>query len=149
LAWLGEDDGNGSIALNLLEKIGRTNTTSIQQRSISTDWIRANGLPASGDHAWFALLSFWRRPWFRRAWVVQEFVVAKDALVICGNAQLSWQAFTSAHEKMMQYSLLDWGTFDDWDIQDQKEEAFSGSMSFRVMMEINIASGSLEQVAWR
>jgi hypothetical protein len=140
LAWLGEDNGNGSIALNLLEKIGTTNTASIQSRSISADWIRANGLPTSGDRAWFVLLSFWRRPWFRRAWVVQEFVLAKDALMICGNAQLSWQAFTSAHEKMMQYSLLDWGTFDDRDIQDQKEEAFSGSMSLRVMMEIKYAS---------
>jgi hypothetical protein len=135
LVWLGEDEGNGSIALRLLEEIGKMDTSNLPERLVSRAWMRENGLPASGERAWYALLNFWRRPWFRRAWVVQEFVLAKDALMICGDAQLSWKAFTSAHEKMTQYSLLDWGTFEDLDIQEQKKEAFSGAMMFRFMME--------------
>jgi len=136
LVWLGPDEGNGSIALDLLERIGKLETNTLQARSISAEMMRANGFPPTGDSAWFALLNFWRRQWFRRSWVVQEFVLAKDALIICGKMQLSWQAFTSAHEKMMQYSLLDWGTYDNWDIQDEKNEAWSGSLSLRVMLEM-------------
>ena len=140
LAWLGEDEGNGSIALRLLEKIGKTDTSSLQQRWVSTAWMKANGLPASGDRVWHALLTFWRRPWFRRAWVVQEFVLAKDALMICGDAQLNWKAFTSAQEKMMQHSLLDWGVFDDFRFGKQEDEANSGSMLLGLMMQIKYGS---------
>lgn len=136
LVWLGEDEGNGHIALNLLEKIGKADTSSLQSRGISTERVRAKGLPHSGDIAWFALLKFWGRSWFRRTWVIQEFVLAKDALIIYGDAELNWKAFASAHEKMMQYGLMDWGTFNNWDIQTEKEEAFSGSLGLRVMMEI-------------
>lgn len=140
LAWLGEDDGNGSIALRLLEQIRQTDTSSLPGISVSEAWMRANSFPRSGDRVWFKLLDFWRRPWFRRAWVVQEFVLAKDALMVCGDAQLSWKEFTSAHEKMMQYSLLDWGTFDNWDIEKEKAEAFAGALSLRVMLEMKHSS---------
>lgn len=136
LAWLGEDEGNGSIALRLLEQTGKTDTSSLQRISVSAAWMKENGFPAAGHRDWFALLHFWRRPWFRRAWVVQEFVLAKDVLMICGKAQLSWEAFTSAHEKMTQYSLLDWGTYGHFDIQEEKDQALSGSFSLRFMIEI-------------
>jgi hypothetical protein len=72
--------------------------------------------------------------------VIQEFVLAKDALIICGDADLNWKAFASAHEKMMQYGLMDWGTFNYWNIQTEKAEAFSGSLGLRVMMEIKNVS---------
>ena len=58
---------------------------------------------------------------------MQEFVLAKDAMIICGDTELNWKAFASAHEKMMQYGLINWGTFDNWNIETEKEEAFSGS----------------------
>jgi hypothetical protein len=135
LVWLGEDDGNGRIALRLLEEIGKADTLSLPTKSVSAAWVRANNLPASGDRTWFALLAFWRRPWFRRAWVVQEFVLARDAVMICGDAKLGWKSFTRAYEKMIQYSLLAWGTYDNWYIPAQKAEAISGSISFTVMME--------------
>jgi hypothetical protein len=49
LVFLGEDEGNGHIALNLLEKIGKTDTSSLQSRRISAEWVRAKGLPHLGD----------------------------------------------------------------------------------------------------
>lgn len=72
--------------------------------------------------------------------MIQEFVLAKDALIICGDAELNWKAFASAHEKMIQYGLMDWGTFNNWYIQTEKKEAFSGSFGLRVMMEIKNVS---------
>ncbi|KAE9369166.1 HET-domain-containing protein [Stipitochalara longipes BDJ] len=135
LVWLGPDEGNGSIALRLLEQIGKLETNNLHERAVSASWMAANGLPPRGDRAWFSLLNFWRRRWFRRAWVVQEFVLAKEALMICGKTQLSWQALISGHEKMFQYALLDWGTYDDPNIEDEKNEAWSGTLSLRVMLD--------------
>lgn len=40
----------------------------------------------------------------------------------------------------MQYGLMDWGTFNNWNIQTEKEKAFSGSLGLRVMMEIKNVS---------
>jgi len=62
LACLGEDDGNGSIALRLLEQIRQTDTSSLPGISVSEAWMRANSFPRSGDRVWFKLLDFWRRP---------------------------------------------------------------------------------------
>jgi len=36
------------------------------------------------------------RPWFRRAWTLQEVLLAKDALVICGECSAGWDEFAGA-----------------------------------------------------
>lgn len=35
-----------------------------------------------------------RLPWFSRIWTFQEVVLASDAVILCGNATLSWSVFT-------------------------------------------------------
>ncbi|KAK2053832.1 HET-domain-containing protein [Colletotrichum caudatum] len=47
-------------------------------------------LPPLGDDKWVAVSRFWNRPWFRRVWAVQEFVLARDVLMICGDRAVSW-----------------------------------------------------------
>jgi len=39
----------------------------------------------SNSDNWKALEAVLRRPWFRRVWVVQEFVVSKEAIITCGT----------------------------------------------------------------
>jgi len=34
------------------------------------------------------------RSWFKRAWTLQEIVLAKNAIVFCGLAEMSWEAMT-------------------------------------------------------
>lgn len=43
------------------------------------------GLPPNDDCRWNAFKAFLRRPWFRRVWVVQEFVLPRDLVIICGH----------------------------------------------------------------
>jgi hypothetical protein len=38
------------------------------------------------------------RPWFRRVWTIQELILAKDAIVICGYWTVSWLDFNAAIE---------------------------------------------------
>lgn len=45
---------------------------------------------------WCNLRAFFSQPWFRRSWVVQEFVVASKIRMISGKWQLEWQSFVDA-----------------------------------------------------
>jgi hypothetical protein len=54
------------------------------------------------------------RPWFQRMWVVQELVLAKTALMLCGSESLDWDNFSRAlavliHLEPYQDSKFDWG----------------------------------------
>lgn len=39
---------------------------------------------------WLGLLALISRPWFQRAWVVQELAHARQAIVVCGERMLHW-----------------------------------------------------------
>ncbi|KAJ4423001.1 hypothetical protein N0V82_002395 [Gnomoniopsis sp. IMI 355080] len=39
------------------------------------------------------IVSFLKRPWFTRVWVMQEVRLATDAVVVCGDKEVSWEAF--------------------------------------------------------
>lgn len=38
-----------------------------------------------------AVLRFFERPWFRRVWVMQEFVLAREVVLLCGRNELDWK----------------------------------------------------------
>ncbi|KAH8821389.1 heterokaryon incompatibility protein-domain-containing protein [Xylogone sp. PMI_703] len=141
-AWLGEEDSNGRPALGLLEKIGKTDFSALPQKQISISWMQDHGLPLQGDPLWQQLLLFWQRPWFRRSWVVQEFVLAKDVHMLCGDLQVHWKSIASALEKMTEYMLLDWGLFFAFGpaAEADKNMAFAGATNMRLMLEIKNAS---------
>ncbi|KAK2748014.1 ankyrin and het domain protein [Colletotrichum kahawae] len=48
-------------------------------------------MPSPDAPEWPALRAFWRRPWFRRVWVVQEFVNATELTVLCGAREIDWR----------------------------------------------------------
>jgi hypothetical protein len=43
---------------------------------------------------WRALADLLRRPWFRRVWVIQEVLMGRNVLVICGEHKASWEDFS-------------------------------------------------------
>ncbi|KAF5538142.1 heterokaryon incompatibility (het-6OR allele) [Fusarium napiforme] len=51
-------------------------------------------LPSRLDNpALKALAKLWARPWFRRVWVIQEFVLSPDVRMFCGEWEASWSVF--------------------------------------------------------
>lgn len=61
------------------------------------DWIA--DLHAPSDHTaqvvepgWEIIQNFFSRPWFRRVWVLQEALLAREVAVMCGNRQVPWEA---------------------------------------------------------
>ena len=74
LVWLGREDPNSRVAMRLVEEISKESSGDIRI--------------CQPDHE--ALLAWSRRPYWSRTWVVQEFLLARDILVVCGSVSLDW-----------------------------------------------------------
>lgn len=48
--------------------------------------------PEWAEYKW-AMLDFYSRPYWTRLWVVQEFLLAKNIVILCGDHELDWSAF--------------------------------------------------------
>ena len=47
-------------------------------------------LPRTENEAWEAARALLRRPWFTRAWIVQEIAVARSVVLACGSWKMDW-----------------------------------------------------------
>ncbi|KZL76413.1 ankyrin and HET domain protein [Colletotrichum tofieldiae] len=103
LAYLGEEADGSKEAIELIERYWRVsipNPLNAGARAFVEDLLSepvpdapTGGeaeLPPQGDEKWMAVSRFWNRSWFRRVWVVQEFILARDVLMICGDKTVSW-----------------------------------------------------------
>lgn len=55
-----------------------------------------------------ALLRLLDRPWFKRIWIIQEIVLAKDILVSCGESYCSWDILYAFNKLLVQHSLAEY-----------------------------------------
>ncbi|KAK3377925.1 heterokaryon incompatibility protein-domain-containing protein [Podospora didyma] len=55
------------------------------------------------ETCWEALYQLLRRPWWSRAWTIQEYVVAKSVVFQCGSIELDGEAFGKALDVMVEY----------------------------------------------
>jgi hypothetical protein len=92
LIWLGEEEDDSDLAMNFIGTIVEVIQALPPETLLSIINITDYGLPQFSDKHWYALGKFLKRPWFQRAWVVQERVMAKDAVVLCGGKELQWSA---------------------------------------------------------
>jgi hypothetical protein len=117
LIYLGEQEPSSQQAFNLLNQIYDASkaTTAGDTRS-NLVWIRDNALPSVNESlAWEALKAFFRRPWFRRKWTVQEAVVSSKALLFCGDWTADWDLLEVVHQAIYKHGLavLDHTTYYD------------------------------------
>ncbi|KAK8070441.1 hypothetical protein PG997_010644 [Apiospora hydei] len=55
--------------------------------------------------SWQALLRLVQRPWWMRAWVVQEYAVARKVTFVCGLSELPNEDFGKALEVLIDYKF--------------------------------------------
>lgn len=53
--------------------------------------------------SWNALLCLMRRGWWSRAWIIQEYAVARAVSFVCGSMELDGEEFGRALENLVQY----------------------------------------------
>ncbi|KAG5917041.1 hypothetical protein E4U42_007406 [Claviceps africana] len=94
--YLGDKSADVPAALELLSSLAdyseHLDDLLHAEGEIGLDLALRNGfvMPSLDDKKWQALRAFFCRPWFRRVWVIQEFVYATDVRVLCGDLEIDW-----------------------------------------------------------
>jgi hypothetical protein len=99
-SWLGpEADGSMEVLSSL-----RTMSEEIAKLSPDSDrfeWLRKYSMLWGPESAqakdkstvWESIDRLWDRPYWKRTWIFQEIVLAKNVLLMCGKATLPWNMF--------------------------------------------------------
>jgi hypothetical protein len=96
IVFLRPEQDSSSDALFLLEQLGGIVLGD-------HDGIRKLLEEASRASSWQALLQLFARPWWTRAWIVQEYVVGAEATILCGHGKLPGHLFGKAMENLVDY----------------------------------------------
>lgn len=101
--WLGEEDQFTEDALALIEHISSLAGNAWESIGYTDffrgDWHKSTGKqPPLSYYHWLGFLAFITRPWFRRAWIIQELAMSKSAVLVCGRKTIPWsQLNTTLH----------------------------------------------------
>ncbi|KAJ9605671.1 hypothetical protein H2200_009520 [Cladophialophora chaetospira] len=94
--WLGEEDEYTLDACTVIERIAaipREEWTKVPYTGFFDGegaCYREVGVEPLSYQNWLGFIAFMNRPYFSRAWVVQELAVARKVNVVCGSRVLSW-----------------------------------------------------------
>jgi hypothetical protein len=93
IVWLGRNDGFTMSAVRALGNIDHLTGDKL-------DWIRSRHEESGGFHQyedaeidrldWLSLYAFLGRSWFMRLWIIQEVVMSRQQIVLCGPVVMSW-----------------------------------------------------------
>lgn len=97
LVWLGGESDNSTAAMKLVQKLARTSEKTSNVADKCPSWNHGvDNIPPLYSATRRAFSALLKRPWFFRAWIVQEVAVCKDAHVICGQDMISWNDLRNA-----------------------------------------------------
>ena len=100
LVWLGDELPSDRDGLRLMQSMCDRieEPEGFRIKRCGTIWhdLRALGLPDEFDQSWNAVISILTREWFSRIWAVQELVVARQAVFLCGYIETKADLITSA-----------------------------------------------------
>lgn len=86
VSWLGESDSQVDGAIGVLGRLKDVPLGRVSQ----PDFDVARFVKDIANDDWLALGALLSRPYFKRAWIVQEIAMAKQLLVVCGKHTLRW-----------------------------------------------------------
>jgi Heterokaryon incompatibility protein (HET) len=102
IAWLGRDDAFTRPAAQVLQefcKIPKDTIDSMKQHDIfqpqNQDY-KLLGFRRIEDIEWLSVYAFLNRNWFRRAWVLQELVLARRICILSGLVIMDWSTLASS-----------------------------------------------------
>ena len=93
IIWLGNKLPTDRSGCELMQKMqtamGRPKIEFDNDSATQTFDLHALGLPDMHDPAWDGAVKILSRPWFTRVWIVQEFLVARQSICLCGNLKFN------------------------------------------------------------
>jgi WD repeat-containing protein 55 len=106
MVWLGEEADNSDDIFRIIEDVPTAFRSVLDERAPDPDRMSSFGLPPPGSRQWLYLSRFLSRPWFHRAWVIQEVVMSIVVQVQCGWKSVSWQDIGQFAQCMITHDLL-------------------------------------------
>jgi hypothetical protein len=116
LIWLGENvSGLEGVGESILQAQTLLPTEAIDKKMLqeASDGLlegvatnRRNNQMNWLDHDWESIAELLSRPWFRRKWVIQETVLAREATVICGEIVFPWKNLAALALRLTQLGLV-------------------------------------------
>lgn len=97
--WLGEshpqDEYEGGVEFaEFLEEASYTDRTPHENQYV---WgFPSEDVPPPTDDRWARFFAIFCRPWFSRLWIIQEVVLAKNPIFLCGRSQITWDRLMRA-----------------------------------------------------
>ena len=90
IVWIGEEGPNDWMAFDFIRKWQEMSRASENSAfdEVGEFWRMAEVV--LGSPLWPAIASILSRRWFRRVWVIQEVVMAADALLVSGSLSIPW-----------------------------------------------------------
>lgn len=93
LIWLGKAADNSDLAMDNMESLTHKLLTVKNPGSLTVRQRLTNyDLPLPEDQKWEALKVLQLQPWIFRLWTLQEIVLSKEAVPLCGRKSSSWDA---------------------------------------------------------
>ena len=101
IIWLGKDDEDSETAKTFITQLAATSNGNLHKLELSSsiddiEFFSKLGIPHFSMQRWGCLVRFLRRSWFRRAWIVQEVVLARKLRVLCGSLEMDWDDIAKA-----------------------------------------------------
>ncbi|KAJ9665973.1 hypothetical protein H2201_003884 [Coniosporium apollinis] len=97
VCWLGQEDRYTEPALRLANYLAQIPDEDYGE--YSGLGLNHSGIPSKD---WEALVALLRRPYWRRAWIMQEIVLAQKLLLLCGSFEISWSMLVRCSEFIAQ-----------------------------------------------
>jgi hypothetical protein len=104
IVWLGTDSPvlDGHLCLGFFRRLAELiSPDGAAEQTAQSSWRRRfeiNRVASAflDDTKALPMTSFLERPWFRRRWIIQEVVLARDVTVHCGASSIPWLTFETA-----------------------------------------------------
>ena len=103
LVFLGRANRNSDLVMECMDDVGQKLTRV--GRPIFLDDLSTYGLKDKTDDLWPAIGHFCRRSWWERLWILQEVILARTCIVMCGEKVVAWKLLTVFLESLVATEL--------------------------------------------
>ena len=112
IIWLGEEVETDREAFATLDNLNRF---FLDFGNDQRNWSVIKGIDSLGDSlqhlnltapGWKALSTLFQRPWFTRAWVVQEAAISSRVIVTCGRQTIPWKILSRVVSSLYRRGII-------------------------------------------
>lgn len=93
VVWMGLAADDSGLFMSSIKDLNEAFSKIARLETVNQHTLVTYGLPPISDPVWPAMVKFMVHDWFTRLWVLQEVVLAKEILVLCGNFLVQFDEF--------------------------------------------------------